>query len=217
MRKSVKILKEEKARNLRAIQRKYNSLKNAIYKLPKVKLDKPRWMGYKRYFFLRDDILRRKDVKDFQEILNLLNNTVYSRTKDGFSRYDFDDLPLHHKQRIKTLSEKAFKDLREPLKKYFVRFTHWDHRKKEVRYEFIHPWMFVLKVKHHYITEVPFLDADMESEIGELENRIYRDNLWPLIYKAHGRSYHHRDDYGGRKIRLIDLLTRSEVEDYWKD
>ncbi len=217
MRLDKKILKEQKAKELKRFYRKFDFLRDAIYKLPKIKLDKPRFAGYKRYFILRDDVARRKDVQDFRDILELLNSTIFSRKKEDFVRFDFDDPPFNEKQKLKTLSVKQYDNLRTGLQKYFIKLTRWDWRKKEQRYEFIHPHMFVLKVKHHYITEVPMLNKDMESEIGRMQERINREHLWPKIDKILGVR-NHRDDWdiSAKKKRLIDIIIEQEIVNYFK-
>ncbi len=215
MRKTAKVTKEQNDQELKRLYRKLDSLRDAIYKLPKVKLDIPRWMGYKRYYILRDDIAKRKDAKDFLEILNLLNTTVFSKTKEGFSRYDFDEPRLFcSKQRIKSLSEKSYNALKEHYKKYFVRVTKWDKRLKYFRYEFIHDYYFVYKIKHHYITEVPMLNKEMESELQKIENKIYVNHWMPKIHKLMGWRWNYRDDYNEKKIRLVDLIIKNEIVDY---
>jgi hypothetical protein len=213
----IKILKEKKSKDLRALYRRLRALQDAIYDLPKIKLDKPRFVGYKRYYFLRDDIVRRKDANVFRSILEKLNTTVYSRKKDEFGRYDFDNPPFDVKQRIKTLSLKSYEKLTPELQKHFIKITNWDWRKKESRYEFLHPYMFVLKIKHNYITEVPILDKDMESEIGRLETKIKRENLWPKIDKLLGVR-NRRDDWdlNTSKNRLMDRLWNQDIVNYFQ-
>lgn len=209
--------KQKKERDLRILVRKLKLLESAWYKLPKVKLDKPRFIGYKRFYVLRDDISRRKDAIMFKTLLIKLNSFVYSKTKD-FSKYDVDVHPFHFKQSIKTLSTKEYESLENEYKKYFVRFKkHDDFRKSEYRYEFIYPFMFILKIKQHHITEVPLLDREMESQIDEIRKKINRENLWTKINRLLRGSHRYKDDYDLGILKILNDERKKDLEQQIKE
>jgi len=212
MAKYLKSEKEKKQKELLSIQRQVNSLHRSIRTLPKVQLDKPRFMGYKRYFVLREDITRRNDAKELREILGAINRIVFSKTKD-FTKYDYDDKKLHwNKQRVNTLAEKEFKLLNAHQKTFFAKVRHSDFRKKEVRHAFIYPYFFVFRIRQHYVTEVPMLDSEIESKLTELQNKINVNHLGPQICKAMSRSWGYRDSYyTPKRIKLAEILVEEDI------
>ncbi len=205
--------KQKQKIDLRRLYKKYQDVWDAIFKLPRIKLDKPRFAGYKRFFVLREDIANRKDARELREILFLINNVRYSRIKD-FSEHDIEDPPWNYKQKIKTLDEKQFNKLNPHQKKFFWRTEKVSHRKIIVRYVFQFPYYFVYKIKHHYITEVPLIVPELESLRKEITNKIDDNNLWPKIDHMLGRCRNDERDYTGSKARILDYLSMKEmVED----
>jgi hypothetical protein len=149
----------------------------------------PYQQGWVRYFSLRDDIKNRKDARYIQQALNLVNTEVYSHRED-FKRKDYKTgkyVPIE--QKLNYLLEKDYENLSPNLQKLFV--------KREVRmkyspktffaYFFIHEWYFVFKKEPNIITQRWLPDEEFESHIAEMQNKIYRDNLYPKINKAYSR------------------------------
>lgn len=210
-------VKQAKELELKRIQRKLSKLQDAVYALGLVELPAPLFKGWKRCFGLRADILNRKDAKDIKEILEKINMYVYSRKKD-FSEYDFDEPALFRaKQRLKGLSVKEWQALNPHQKTFFYKWKDPDFRKSNVRYYFTPDYFFVHKVKRHYITHVPILDSELESQIAEIENKIQVEHLWPKIYKYMGWEWGDRDwDVPIMKIReklLDEAIQRFHKEE----
>lgn len=216
MAKYPKNVKQAKELELKRLHRNLQKLWRSVLNLGTVELPKPRMMGWKRYFVLRPDFARRKDGKEILEVLEKINTFVYSRTKD-FSRYDYDDRPFNEKQRVKSLSKKVWDTLTPQKKAFFYPSKHRDFRKSEIRYVFDFPdYSLLHKVKRHYITHVPILDSELESQIDELENKVRTQNLWPKIYKLMGWSRRNRYDEDFR-MKLKEILLDEAIMDAYKE
>lgn len=204
--------KEKQNRDIRRLWTKFEKMRDDLWHLPKITLDKPRFAGWKRFFVLRDDIARRKDAKEIRAVLELVNETRYSKTKD-FSIHDSDQRIYGYRQHITNLSEKQYDKLNEAQKKFFVK--DWDGRKKFVFYSFYPTYFFVFKIKRHYVTEVPVLDAELESRIKELQNKITKNNLWPKIHKVMGWKMYKGYDWNAPRFRFIDKMVKQAVEEVY--
>ncbi len=217
MRDNKKVSKEKKEKEYLKIFRELKNLRHSIYSLEKVELPKPRFNGYKRFYILREDITRRKDAKDIQQILDKISTTAYSKTKD-FSYYNieykYDKYNIYlNRQHLKSLTQKQFDELNPHQKTFF--YKSWDGKSNCNRYYFFLEWMFVFKIKQHYITHVPMLVPEMESKLSELENKIEKHNLWPRIYKALGGRYRDYEENFIKRKLYEEFLDDSINEVYY--
>jgi hypothetical protein len=204
-----KASKEKQEKDLKKLYRELDKLRSAIYRMEKVELPEPRFGGFKRFYVLRDDVARRKDAKDIQGILDKINSSVTSKTKD-FSRCDTLDKSGKTSQSTKKLSVKEHAQLSPHQQTFF--FKYWSGKQRCYKLEFLYPWMLVFKIKRFYITHVPLLSPDMESRIQEIQNKITKNNWWPRIYKMMGwRMYSW--DYNLPKIKLVEKLVDDAINE----
>lgn len=204
--------KEKNDREVRRLFTKFNKMQHDLWHLPKITLDKPRFVGWQRFYVLRDDISRRKDVKDIRAVLDMVNTTRYSKTKD-FSQHDAYQHIYPSKQCTANLSDKQFEKLNEIQKKFF--YKEWNGKKKYTYWSFYPQYFFVFKIKRHYITEVQVLDAELESRIQEIQNKIIKLNLWPKIHKLMGWRMYKGYDYNAPRFRFIDKMVKKAVEEVY--
>lgn len=213
--------KEKETKKIRKIYQTMSEMRDAMWHLPMITLDKPRFVGWQRFFVLRDDIANRKDAREFREILDMINTTVYSRTKD-FSHYDIEDQPNKYSayqhsflrgQHLKTISHKQYEKLNEFKKKWFGEC--WEPRGNYKYYRFNPSYFFVYKIKRHYVTQVPVLDTELESKITELQNKIRTHNLWPKIHKIMGWKMYKAYDYNSRRFSFIDKMIKQAVQEVY--
>lgn len=185
-----KLIKEE--RKLWAIERA----------APKHVLETPRKVGYKKSFRLRDDIARRKDAHVFQQILDEINDTVYSKdpdfkvhTKYGFTNLEgptlrfitqhrWDKL-LHF--RLQHRKHFAYRSEQVPARYPFSGYRY------QSGYKFLLPWMFEVETTDHYITTLPTIYPEVESRLDEIHSKI----------RGNGNSYY------------LDKILN--VRQYWDD
>lgn len=212
MSNNAKKFTKKQDREVRRFFEKYKKMQDDLWHLPKITLDKPRFVGWQRFYVLRDDIARRKDAKEIRAVLDMVNQTRYSKTKD-FSQHDVEQRIHATKQHIMNLSEKQYNALSEGQKKFFLK--DWDGRKKFVFYSFYSNYFFVFKIKRHYITEVQVLDAELESRIKEIQNKITKLNLWPKIHKLMGWRMYKAYDYNSPRFKFIDKMVKKAVEEVY--
>jgi hypothetical protein len=165
-----------------------------------VKVD-PYLSGYVREFVLAQSALTRPDVKDLSEVLTLLNNQVFCRTKD-FTRepYKGDIVPIT--QRLKSLSESQFEILSFKRQSYFMGFEHWHKgvNHPEIRYRFRFPFLYELEISERYVTHHWIPDSAYEARYQELRYLLY------MNYENSCRLYRmmdwHTERYDDRSVMM---------------
>lgn len=154
--------------------------------------------GWKRFFVLRDDVARGKHAEFFQGILNKINTYDWSHRKDfmikkrRFGRKKY----AVKAQRLLEPDENHFKKIgfteREQQLFYEEFRTEQWHKLPVKRYVFVEPWRFVLRVKPHMIDKVRIKDAELESQIDQLNNYIERNDLRKRMDKILGINHRYR-------------------------
>lgn len=145
--------------------------------------------GWKRFFVLRDDVLKSQDALFFQSILDKINTMQFSFRKDfkvkqkqkGKKVYvereqPFPVIELYELKKIK-LTEKEQTYFYFDLK-YNLNWKEW--RKVLV---FKDPWRFVLKVAPNMITKVRIIDPALIKKECEIENHLKKNNLHHKMWK----------------------------------
>ncbi len=207
-----KINKKKQEKDLIKLYKELDRVRTTVWRSEMVELDKPRFAGFRRFFVLRDDILKRKDAKDIQQILDRINCECYSKSKD-FSFYDTQDRWGTVRQKLGTLSEKQWEQLPNNQKKFF--WETWHGRLRCKQYIFQFPWMFVYKIRRRYVKKVPLLSPEMESRLAELHSKIFeQDYLWPRISKLMGfRMGSKWDDYDIRKEDFVERFLDEAIDE----
>jgi hypothetical protein len=208
------------------MDRKLSSLYTKSRNLGTIELDEPRFMGYQRTFILTEFARLRPDKAAIQRALSLCNTIRYSKDKNNFPASN-DDIKLARGrynidfQFIKSISkEKLAKcDLDPATKKLFC--LDWENTgglrgtPREV-YRIQKPnALFKLKVSKYYITEMPILDSELESEIAQLNNTMERHNLGPRL--AHLKGWRKDRWYWNDETRALQIDNarhRDQMMDY---
>lgn len=95
---------------------------------------------------------------------------------------DFSQYNWRLNKMLLTDEEKALFERKE--------IWHEQYREWTVRFVFTEPWRFELAIKLHFIYLVKLGDELLEQQIGEIDNRLRRDNLWPYINRIkRGNTY----------------------------
>jgi hypothetical protein len=190
--------------------------------LPVVPLVHPYQRGWKRLFVLQDDI-KRGPLAEFYETLLKKINTVQFHNAPFFkikkrrrSRYGYKEL----KQELREIDRYSWDTNRLKLSEQEqVCFTRVETFSKvtyrvDVKYVFIEPWRFVLKVMPHIVTEVKLHDEVLEQEIAEVDNYIdnhyYQPRMHRLIY---GTRYRWKDQFYERAKYINKLKNTPRYAD----
>ena len=148
---------------------------------------------------MRDDVQRVDTLGFFTELLQKMNNHLWSdnkrftKRKRKFQRRI--EVPIE--QKLKRFSEIEWTDpnckLTPKEKEYFEAVEEWDIHEKCycTYYEFKEKWRFVLRVRPYMITHTKAVDVELERDIKtELKNYIERNNLRTFkIRLVYGRSF----------------------------
>lgn len=186
---------EANDKKLIALQRRMWKLYEQQRELPLIELEKPIQRGFKKFFVLRDDIARRRDAKDFERILSVINRTIYSRKEDfkvkKYHNNQTEDIP----HVIGHVPEYKWDDLGWPehFKKWFSLTTRHHNGKYGSMYSikayyFTHDYMFVTKTAPYFITHVRQVDSNLERELKEIKQYFKKTNGWSRLQHLHGTS-----------------------------
>ncbi|WP_121808072.1 hypothetical protein [Mucilaginibacter kameinonensis] len=197
-RRKKRLIKEafdKKLIQLNKLQDKLNTEKKA---LPWIPLEKPYQKGWKREFVLTAKEKRGPKADFFEGLLSKINFPVYHYdetfqvkkkrrmtyeylNQPQFLR-DFSPYNWRLNKMLLTDEEKALFERKE--------IWHEQYREWAVRFVFTEPWRFELAIKPHFIYLVKLGDELLEQQIGEVHNRLRRDNLWPYINRIkRGNTY----------------------------
>lgn len=209
--RATRLGKQKQDKEAIALWRKKIRLMNSKRNMNKVELEKPIRWGYKKFFVLREDVAKGPDAKVYLGVLPYIQNTIYCKRKDFTKKSYKTKKMVEMEHSLNDISHKKFNEISETLtlkqRSLFVKYWYTTkyHSKTiggEWRYRLMKDWMFVPKIDVHYVTHQLILDPLLESELAEIENRIYRDGIWNKIVKhAFGGSYYDRDDL---RKKLID-------------
>ncbi|MBX3257265.1 MAG: hypothetical protein KF862_24240 [Chitinophagaceae bacterium] len=190
---------EDLDKQLIQLNKKQRELSRKKWNLGWEPLVPPIQKGWKRFFVLRDDVAKGKQAEFFQNILDKINTCDWSHKRDflvkrrKFGRKIYVVKPQkllepegHHfkklcfterEQQLFHVEYKTEKWCKEPVK----------------RYVFVEPWRFVLRTKPYMIEKVRVKDAELESQIQQLDNYIERRDLRKrmdkILHRRHRNSW----------------------------
>jgi len=171
--------------------------------LDKVKLETPIFWGWKRCYKLRSDIARSDDAEFYKEILKVINNFWYSKTKTFKQRMNehgrrFFSIDDDNNQNLKVLSQKEYDKLTNKQQELFefIEFTNrWDNT-TYYRYVFNRPYVFKFVIHRYYITEVLEFSPEIDSELELIDHRLWdkhwRDRFGPDTDVGYPNKRYHR-------------------------
>lgn len=190
-----------------------SELRDQIQALGYRELEKPIHHGYTAYLTLREDVLKRKDGKDYQYIIDKFAYTTWSRTTDfrvkHKKKYE-DNLPKLH-----YISESEYLKLDIRYHKYFYLHTRtyasWNGNVYKYYQAYIPPQYLVINIKNHYLTHVKIIDGDLESELQFVKDKVwdYQRNKSPYHRGGYGffRKYHNSRTRASDKLSLQRLVN----------
>lgn len=197
-RRRKRLTRQSKEKKVMALHKLEMDLWDQKRNLPLVPLEKPYQKGWIRFFVVRDDVQRADTLGFFTELLQKMNNHLWSdnkrftKRKRKFQRRI--EVPIE--QKLKRFSEIEWTDpnckLTPKEKEYFQAVEEWDiHRKRYCTYyECKEKWRFVLRVRPYMITHTKAVDVALERDLKRIENYIEKNNLRNLQNRlVYGRSF----------------------------
>jgi hypothetical protein len=155
----------------------------------------PYQQGWIRKFELRDDAKNRSDAAYMRQVLDMVNVTKYSRRQDfkfkNWKTGQWENMP----QRLKHISVEKYDKLTEKLKSYFGEVYRFEKYSKKIIREFAvrNDFYYVYAIEPNIVTQHWIPDAEVESLLGEMNEKINRNNLWPKLAKVRGHTVHYKD------------------------
>lgn len=212
VRRQRRIDKDNAEKAIISTYRKYMRLIRAKHSMRLVELEKPIRSGYKKYFVLREDVAKSREAHVYREILKHVQSVTYSRDKK-FLYKDYKTkkmLPVQHTPR--PIDHRNWNKILEAgaltIKQRAMFIQVWKQTNPKnpkvghYQWVFQKDWVFAEKIEPHYKTHSLMLDPQLESQLQEVMNKIERNNLWPKIDKAIGRS----NSYHGYSRHLKNML-----------
>lgn len=188
-RTKIRLREKDLEKQLIQLYKRLRHIRKEQYNLGYIDLVPPFQKGWKRFFVLRDDVLKSEDAVFFQLLLDKINTMQFSFRKDFKVKQkqkgkkvfvereqSFPVIELYELKKIK-LTEKEQTYFYFDLK-YNLNWKEW--RKVLV---FKDPWRFVLKVSPNMITKVRIIDPALIKEECEIENHLKKNNLNYKMWK----------------------------------
>ncbi|MCO6162789.1 hypothetical protein [Flavobacterium sp. NRK F7] len=226
-RRKKRIVKKDFDKQLLSVFERERELFNAKKDLPLVPLEIPYQQGWVRFFVLREDVLRSPQAKFFENLLMKINTYNYSNAK-SFSR--------RVKKKGKRVLVKEHQELyrvyphqwncpkfglTDKEKGYFTyvekKSTTFGRVRVHSYYVFTESWRYVLRVKPYYVTHRKAIDAEIESELGWIENKIMNFHLRGKIDKlkrGYNRYRYYDED---EKPRYCNPYKNKSLQEFYED
>jgi hypothetical protein len=178
-----------------------------------VPLEKPLFIGYEKYFVLRDDF--KSPI--VETLLKLINSHIFSKTKDFTYRVrrkskaaqlqkGRKNIPIEHSLRMLTPNE--WSKLSPDEQKYFFKKEIQKNNLQKTVYVWSYPWMFEPRIRKKYLTKIQVIDKQIASEAAEIHNYLTVRNWHPKMYKI---------IYGGVNYGREDFRIFLEQEAIWRE
>lgn len=226
VRRKKRLVKKDFEKQLHAVYARERELFNARKELPLVPLEIPYQQGWVRFFVLREDVLRSPQAEFFQHLLTKINTYKYSNAK-SFSkkvRKKGKRIVVEEHQELCRVYPQQWNceklGLTDKEKTYFTYVEKWcQNFDRMLRYyEFNESWRYVLRVKPHFVTHRKAIDAEIESELDCIENRITNYHLRNKINKLKSgrgkyKGYYDEDE----KPKYIDPNKNKSLQEFYED
>ncbi len=214
-------IKDQRQAQVRQARKEWSKLFLARRNLAQIPLDKPIRYGWYRHFKLRDDILRRKDVAVFQEILNVCGSYEWGNTKlDVDEQWDQDNWCKDYWQwpGFRRIGKRAYRKLSVKAKKYFVQYElRWNPRQGSVRRYYCHvpQYFFVPTYTKAYVTHLQSVDSELDSKIAKIENELMSNEFYAIDMR--GQSSWPSKWMRKRNVRRIRHRVRAALSECDED
>lgn len=182
--------KEKRYKRFLLLNRKIDEVLKAKSNLGFIKLENPISYGFIKTNILRDDILRRKDAKYYQEVLDACNRAVWNKA-DDFIISDFEYMFMKNSEDYtlekvsgtknkysekvgkRRINDKEYNKLHVKSQKFFNRHEEelsWGGTR--VFYKSNLSYQLVEKVSVSYITHKREHDSELEKKYSELSDEF---------------------------------------------
>ena len=184
--------KTEEHKRLRKLWKQYLELGDARKKSGEWVDVEPYQRGWIRYYVLRDDARNRKDAREMQQVLDIINTEVYCNNqrfeRRNWKTNKWEPIP----QKPKYLLEDAYNQLTEKQKSFFVKrewvevSTNMGVKKKTFYsgYIFKYDYYLVFRKEPNIVVQHWIPNSEVESLYGELRSYMDRNNIWAKLNKA---------------------------------
>ena len=191
------------------LEKELKQVNKAQSELGYIVLDKPLRDGWIKTYRLRDDILRSKSARTYQEVLAAVLHEVWGREKKYADKRwkKFFDKNSRHFQRpgIRRLNEKEYNKLSSKAKKCFIQQKRKAYRGYVNIYACTLPrYYFQLSYRRAYITKRKIISPILDSREQEIMEILSRPTLrvYSVYYSYHYRHYHNPHKGDRRKIKV---------------
>lgn len=166
--------KSNKEKEIIALKRKFDAIRNLKRNPEYVELPKPIHDGYIATYKLRDDILSRKDAEAYIAALNVCNANLWCENKD----FKFLEKKKWVKKNptLRQINKATYDALPITAKRFFYETTikdkYWREGYRDTHYDCSLSYELVRIIKKDYITHRAVLDPNIQSEYSEIEARL---------------------------------------------
>lgn len=213
-------------KQLIALDKEHSALYKQKQRLGWEPLIPPVQKGWKRFFVLRADVAKSKQADFYQGILDKINTYNWSYRKDFLIK--------KRKQGRKIYIVKGQK-LLEPGEHHFSRLGFSEKERQQfygvlcigkrnqspmIKYRFIEPWRFVLRVRPNIIDRVRIRDEKIEARMSAIKNYIKRNDLsgrMQRLLTGNVRWKHWDENERGREINLFRNWPVEKISDKLKE
>ena len=207
-----KTIIEERIKSVQQLKKELDKNQTAQCNLGYIILDKPIRDGWYRTLKLREDILKSKHAKVYQEVLDAVKVEIWGRDKkhadknwsNYFRRTSFR-FCRYPRQGIQCLGEKAFAKLSHKAKKEFRTFNKSFFFQKQSGYYCTLPdYFFQTDYRRAYITKIKIRSPELESREQEIEELLNSSELWKYSMRSYGkyRLWYNSNKRNRRKINM---------------
>jgi hypothetical protein len=193
--------KTEEHKRLRRIWNEYNNLSDARRKTGEWIDVEPYQRGWIRYYALRDDAKNRRDAREMQQVLDMINTMEFCNNEKFLRRNwktnKWEPIP----QKPKYLTTQQYDALNEKHKSFFnkrefvetTNFRGFKEKRLITAYVFHYDYYLVFRKEPNMVTQHWIPNQEIESRFGELKESMQRNNLWTKMNKAlHWSTGHNR-------------------------
>lgn len=208
-------IKEQRAKEVRQINKEKRRIWREIQELPNIKLKKPYRHGWYKEIVLTKNIERYKNRKYIEEIFNVLDTYYWGRTKkECMKKWDKQRSNHFIFREVPTISKKQFNKLSTRAQKLCTPFQYRECKKLRTRFYIRIPKnAYRIKFTRAYITHVKMHDPTLHSREDFLEQRL----LAPGLYEADNNNYVDRwsvSDTKRSRIKVKQELGRYKHMSY---
>lgn len=185
-------------------------------------LPQPVFMGWERYFVVRQDLRRSPDSPYLERLLNLLQNVEPCDQRGVRKQRDWrrgGKLRVV-KHQLKHIDAGTYWAMTSKMQRYFdlhvfKRRNHWTRRTElETVFVLRSPWKFTTRVREHWKTHEKVYTVNVDSEEAVIQHHLYGPSEYLFRHWARHEGDYNKYDYGTvppadlRRAPLVEELGR---------